>query len=87
MRHISCCQGCLLGNKTAGVEDVTSKSSSTIRPPWSRKAQKVGGSASRLVEVERPPHVPLNAHPPHMLAAHRVRALPARDPVLGGRPG
>ena len=25
MRHISCCQGCLLGNKTAGVEDVTSK--------------------------------------------------------------
>ena len=69
----------------SGGRDV--KSSSTIRPPWSRKAQKVGGSASRLVEVERPPHAALNAHPPHMLAAHRVRTLPARDPVLGGRPG
>ena len=37
----------------SGGRDV--KSSSTIRPPWLRKAQKVGGSASRVVEVERPP--------------------------------
>ena len=70
MRHISCCQVCLLGNKTAGVEDVTSRvpqPSVLLGRGKPRKSAVVPVGWWRLSGH----HAPLTAHPPHMLAAHR----------------